>query len=658
MTTTAPISQFQWWYGRDEPPLVPRVLRAGPVTARLVGRDLRNVRFDGVEIAQRIYVAVRDRNWDTVPGDVSGETVEEGEDRFAVRFTVTHHQHDVDLTWQGEILGEPDGTVSYAMEAIAGADMTYKLIGLNVHHGMNEYAGRPCHGMTPTGPISDAFSVEVAPQLIADETEVPIFPPVESLTVQLTGDVTVRFDFEGDTFEFEDQRNWTDASFKSQSYPPRRGGFFTIKAGERVWQKVTITPSGTPIAPTREDGPVRVEFGDGLHRRVPPLGLGMASHGRRISEREGNLLSALRLDHLRTDLRLADPEYPAELSRAIDAATTLGCGLELALHLTDDATAQLADLAALLGDRARIDRVLVFHESDPATNPRWVDLARRQLHQAAPDAVFGGGTNANFCELNRFRPAGSPADGIVYSINPQIHAFDELSLVENIAGQAETVKTALAYGGGRPVVVSPVTLKQRFNSVATGDQPAPPPGELPPQVDPRQMSLFGAGWTVGSLKQLIESGVTAATYFETTGWRGVLQGDEPPPVPRQFPSRPGMVFPLYYVFADLAEWKDGEIVPSLSSNPLAIETLAVTSNGTLHLLVANLTHELQMVTIDALFGRNVTLRRLNAETAEAATSDPERYRSQTETMPAIGALEIALAPFEIVRLDASGPAAR
>ena len=272
--------------------------------------------------------------------------------------------------------------------------------------------------------------------------------------------------------------------------------------------------------------------------------------------------------------------------------------------------------------------------------------------------LFAGGTNANFCELNRFRPDGEPADGIVYSINPQIHAFDELSLVENIAGQAETVKTALAYGGGRPVVVSPVTLKQRFNSVATGDQPALAPSELPPQVDPRQMSLFAAGWTVGSLKQLIESGVTAATYFETTGWRGVLQGDEPPPVPGQFPSRPGMVFPLYHVFADLAEWKDGDIVPSLSSNPLAIETLAVTSNGRLHLLVANLTHESQMVTIDALFERNVTLRRLNAETAEAATFDPERYRSQTETIPATGALEIALAPFEIACLDAPGPAAR
>ena len=37
---------------------------------------------------------------------------------------------------------------------------------------------------------------------------------------------------------------------------------------------------------------------------------------------------------------------------------------------------------------------------------------------------------------------------------------------------------------------------------------------------------------------------------------------------------------------------------------------------------------------------------------------PEAFRSQTETMAAAGALELTLAPFEIVRLDAPGPTTR
>jgi D-apionolactonase len=652
MSATTPISPYQWWYGRDEPPLEWRLLRAGPVTARLVGRDLRNVRFGGAEIAQRIYVAVRDRNWDTIPGEISHLTVEQEDDRFTVHFTVTHRQRDIDWVWRGEILGEPDGTISYAMDAIAGTDMTYKLIGLNVHHGMRDYVGRPCHGTTPDGQIADAFPTEVAPQLIADQTEVPIFPPVESLTADLADDISVCFDFEGDTFEFEDQRNWTDASFKSQSYPPCRGGFNTTRAGEHVWQKVTITPTGTP-SPVANDGPIRVKIGDRPTVNLPPIGLGMESHGGKLSPREVHLLRSLRLDHLRTDLRLANSDYPAALASAIAAAEQLGSGLELALHLTDDAENELSDLASRL-DGARIGRVLVFHTNELATDPRWVALARERLREQAPNALFAGGTNANFCELNRFRPAGSSQDGIVYSINPQIHAFDELSLAENITAQAETVKTARAYGGGRPVVVSPVTFKQRFNAVATGNQPEPVPGELPPQVDPRQMSLFGAGWTLGSLHRLLESGVAAATYFETTGWRGVTQGDEPPAAPERFPARAGMIFPLYHVFADLKEWKDGQLIPSQSSDPLAVETLAVTDESGLHLLVANLTPHPQTVTIDALSGRNVALRRLNAETVEEAAFNSERFRSRTETLPASSKPELNLAPFEIARLDSPG----
>jgi hypothetical protein len=45
------------------------------------------------------------------------------------------------------------------------------------------------------------------------------FPAVSSLTIEASDEVPVRFDFEGDLFEMEDQRNWTDASFKTYCTP-------------------------------------------------------------------------------------------------------------------------------------------------------------------------------------------------------------------------------------------------------------------------------------------------------------------------------------------------------------------------------------------------------------------------------------------------------
>ena len=460
---------FQRWYGRDEPPVEAIALHAGPVTAELVGRDLRAVRYGGLEIAQRVYIAIRDRNWDTVPGVMSDLTINQRDDHFAVRFTVTHQRAEVDLTWQGEILGEPDGTISYTMDCTVNADLDYKLIGLNIHHGMREYVGRPYEGDSPAGPVSGSFTQHVFPQLVVDETEVPIFPDVSRLTTRLTDDVSVTFAFEGDTFEFEDQRNWTDGSFKSQSYPPRRGGVSHASAGQRLFQSVSIRAIGPVPAARATAATLTVTLGEPSGQRLPPLGLGMASHGGELSHREVDLLLALRPAHLRADLHLSQPDATAELERAVRTASALGTSLELAIFVTDDAAAELTALTPSLADLpVPVARVLVFHEGEAATSPHWLELAHAALEIVLPGVVFASGSNANFCELNRHQPGRPEGDAISFGITPQIHAFDERSMTENLAPQAEVVRSAHAFSGA-PVVVSPVTLRPRFNAVAQSD---------------------------------------------------------------------------------------------------------------------------------------------------------------------------------------------
>src|SRR5215217_389724 len=311
-------TRYQLWYGRDESPRQPRELRAGPVTLLLDGRDLRNVRYGGTTIVDRVYVAVRDRNWGTVPGEPVLIEVEEKDGGFVVNFDCTHRQHDLAVTWHGEIVGTADGTISFGMDARWNSDATYKLIGFNTHHGMREYVGRPYQGRGPDGEVSGFFPDLIYPQRIADGTEVPVFPPVETLTVALTDDVEVRFDFEGDPFEV--QRNWTDASFKAQSFTPRRSGFYEASAGDHVRQKVTITPSGTPPPVSDTGDRMRLTIGEPTGRSLPPIGLGLASHGHPLTTREADLARALRPDHLRVDLRLGDPRHVRVLDRAIAEA--------------------------------------------------------------------------------------------------------------------------------------------------------------------------------------------------------------------------------------------------------------------------------------------------------------------------------------------------
>ena len=61
-------------------------------------------------------------------------------------------------------------------------------------------------------------------------------------------------------------------------------------------------------------------------------------------------------------------------------------------------------------------------------------------------------------------------------------------------------------------------------------------------------------------RRTAESGVSSATYYETTGWRGVMETAQGSPLPELFPSLPGGVFPLYHVFADLTEGEGCEIL--------------------------------------------------------------------------------------------------
>ncbi len=665
-------SRYELWYGRTTPPVETRALRAGPVTAQLDGGDLRYVRIGRVELVRRVYVAVRDLNWNTIAAQLSAVAVDARDDRFEVRFEARHRQGAIDVSWRGVITGSPDGSIRYTMDGVANKAFRYAKIGLCIHHPVRENAGRPFRGRAPDGPVVGVLPLAIGPQVHLDDgTDLPLFPPVDWLEIDLEDGLAVRFAFEGDLFEMEDQRNWTDASFKTASTPASLGYVHEAETGTRLRQSVTVHVTGAPLAAaaTSPADDLRVTIGESLGRGLPSIGLGMASHGGAFAPREIALLRELRPAHLRVDLRLDRPEYPDDLRRALDACRALGCGLELAVFLggdgdettgsNGDEATSLDGLAALLATAASdgqvpVRQVLVFRAGEEVAAERWVPLARARLGDAMPGALFAGGANAYFNELNRNRPSADVLDAwdaVVYSVNPQIHAFDEASLTEALEGQADTVTSARLFCGNLPIIVSPVTLRPRFNAVATVPEGERPPDALPDEVDPRQMSLFGAAWTVGSVKRLTESGAGSLTYYETTGWRGVMEIDAGSPPAASFPSWPGMVFPTYHVLADLADWGGGDLLDCRSSDPLAVNALAARAGGLLHLLVANMTPRERRVTLTPIKAGRVEVRRLNDDNAIAAGVHPACFRATLEDIVVSDhALTLALLPFEVVLL--------
>jgi hypothetical protein len=167
------------------------------------------------------------------------------------------------------------------------------------------------------------------------------------------------------------------------------------------------------------------------------------------------------------------------------------------------------------------------------------------------------------------------------------------------------------------------------------------------------MSLFGAGWTAGSLKYLAESEAQSLTYYETTGWRGVMETEAGSPVPDKFQSLPGAVFPLYHVLADVGEFAGGEVVPTRSSQPLRVDGLALRKDGRLRVLIANLSAQPQQVTVHNL-GQQVRLRTLDETNAQAAMQNPEEFRAQAGewVRTSAGSLLLTLRPYAVARIEA------
>ena len=69
-----------------------------------------------------------------------------------------------------------------------------------------------------------------------------LFPAFDRLEVEARTGGRLLLEFEGDLWETEDHRNWTDANFKTYSTPISLGRPAPLKAGQGCRQRLVITP--------------------------------------------------------------------------------------------------------------------------------------------------------------------------------------------------------------------------------------------------------------------------------------------------------------------------------------------------------------------------------------------------------------------------------
>ncbi|WP_404437903.1 hypothetical protein LG322_03310 [Microbacterium aerolatum] len=326
--------------------------------------------------------------------------------------------------------------------------------------------------------------------------------------------------FTGDVFEIEDQRNWTDASFKIYSRPLSLPFPYPVSAGESIAQSVTVHVEETHAAvvdASREDAVIDLLPAGPF----PAIGVGAATapdpapHFPRIGS------SVL------VELDLASTNWRAALHRAAE-----GAALDVRFVIDPDAPERLHDAVAALTAH-EVVRVAAFpstgpsaHVSDQAT----VDLLRSALASCDMDLPVVGGSRAHFTEFNRERhrlPAD--LDGIVVTTTPLFHALDTEQLVESVAMQRLVAEQTVSDANGVPVHIGPISIRPRFNNVATAPQPGPTRTDLSDgygaqftgAADPRQAAVELAAWTISAAAALAVPGVASISWFEQWGPRGI-----------------------------------------------------------------------------------------------------------------------------------------
>jgi hypothetical protein len=557
-------------YFGSEPPAQARILHAGSLVCLYQAGAIRQVRAGETEILRMIYPAIRDPDWGTIPGTISEEEIEESRDSFSIRYDCRYSEGDIDYLSFVRIHGSKDNLLTFSMKGEALSSFQKNRLGLNILHPIRECAGRSCKVTTPDGrEYSAEFPVDISPHQPMKN--------IRSMQWTVGGDIHASLELSGEVFEMEDQRNWTDASYKTYCTPLELPFPAAVDRGEMLEQEVQLKVEVQEFHTGKGDENQVILPREKKLLAFPAVGICKSSETGILCEKDTGLIREVGFRHYRVDLYLYLKGWQEVFARAVEEVVAMDLTLELALFFESEVRGQLEELINQVKKHpCPIDRFLIF-TSDHLNDEDLSGAVIPALKNEFPGTKVGTGTNANFAELNRNRPDPDLPDFLTYSIHPQAHASDPLTMVENLAGQKDTVLAARLFPGKKPISVSPVTLKSRSH------------------VDARQPSLFCAGWTLGSFKYLAESGVDSITYYETAGRGGIIHGDHQPLSPGEFMALRGDIYPVYFMFRELLKFKDYSVGISESPHPHRFSCLLLEDGTEQILILANHTASIQTI---------------------------------------------------------------
>ena len=550
-------------YGTDEALPLDMALQAGLLSMTLRGGHIVDLKVAGYEVWHGVTFLYRDPDWGTpepVFRHIVHEAVQNGFSLQLEGFIPTQPAIDLRL----KLHGDSQGTVKIEARAVPRGDILTNRIGLCLMH--------PMHAM------GRAIEIEHVDGRISRSTfpeQVPAWPPftgVRGIRHEFAPGHWAQVRFLGDDFEFEDQRNNADASFKTYSRSNSMPRPYVLRSGAAIEQSLTLTIEAATLplqCVPAQDAQVRAVSLKAFSQvaRMPQLGLAIAPSDAQASPL---MLAALaELSPSLLHLMLTRPEQPVQWAGIAQLLSISGA--KLRLDVTEGVTAaSLAQLAMTLGDVGiKPESVAVF--PGPALS---ISAAR----QAFPGCAIGGGTPHFFAQFNRMEDVG-PADFLSFTVCPTVHGADDASPMAGLQSLPSLLATARTRYPGRSLRIGPSSLGARSSPLGLQPESDGTRRMALAKRDPRSRGLFGAAWLIGHVAMAARGGAEAVSVMSLCGDAGVL--DE---------SIDGRLLrhPTFFVLKQLAHLKLMQDVTVMYD--MHVVALASAGNDRADWLVANLTN--------------------------------------------------------------------
>ncbi len=630
--------------GSTEEVAARRVVTVGALSVQIDAGALRAISLGTTELVRQIDFPVRDHNWATMPAENVREKLETGHDyfRYERRFEVGSGALECEVVYEGRA----DGTIIASGKARANVRFVTNRTGFTVLHPLKSVAGQPvrvtsCAGQRETLLMPDRIKPS---QPVKD---------IAGLAFEIDG-LSLDIAFSGEVFEMEDQRNWSDASFKTYCRPLVEPFDYEIAAGETQQQEVRITVSGTPVLQSNQTSG-SVSIGAPLSENLPELllaadadWLGNAASNELIAQ--AGLSSLL--------LRVTPNNAATLVSEAKAFLEVTNGALDLEIVLDDaEPLEQLRRVAETCDEYHLSPRHVMALPADylssyqpTGTWPSGLDPvgALKAARAVFPSARIGGGVLTNFTEFNRCRPDCTLSDFITHGNSATVHAADDVSVVQTLETLPHIFASARAICE-RPYRLGLTAIGMRMNPYGEVVSPNPDQRRLTMATwDPRARSLLGASWALGAIAASLGHNVEAMTLAAPVGPFGVVAARSSVARPWYEAHPEAVVYPIFHLLKALSA---GGRRCATEGLPDKMPGVAVCREGAVRLVIANLTGCEQSFRLSAR-GRAAILDQGSFEAA-AAHADWLETAFEPVVNPVVKLTPSALAFFDVEMPDDS-----